>query len=273
MIFMGIDLAWGQGQADKKTKESGVILLNTNGDIADAGWTVGIRETIDWIESNAHKDTLLFVDAPLVVNNESGQRYCEKQVGQRYGRWKVSANSTHKHSKSLAGVALREELGNLGWRYSDGCSGSPGNGRYLSECYPYTTIVGAYELGYVDERPVYKRRPKKMKLAEFRPYRAQQCDELIYRIGKLSSAVPPMNLASHPETTRLQEEASPIADREYKHREDLLDAALCAWTASLWFHLGKQRCQVLGCNDPLSESLRSTIIAPARTEQRREPDS
>jgi predicted RNase H-like nuclease len=44
------------------------------------------------------------VDAPLVVRNESGQRPCETQVGQRYGRWRVSANTTNSHSPRLAGV-------------------------------------------------------------------------------------------------------------------------------------------------------------------------
>jgi predicted RNase H-like nuclease len=46
----------------------------------------------------------MFVDAPLVVANETGQRLCETQVGQRYGRWKVSANTTNIHSPRLAGV-------------------------------------------------------------------------------------------------------------------------------------------------------------------------
>ena len=30
----------------------------------------------------------------------------------------------------------------------------------LSECYPYTTLVGATELGHDRERPTYKRRPR-----------------------------------------------------------------------------------------------------------------
>jgi len=269
---MGIDLAWGKGSKNKKANESGVVLLGSNGDIEDAGWAVGISETIDWVKSHTHEDMLLFVDAPLVVNNESGQRLCEKQVGQRYGRWKVSANSTNKHSKSLAGLQLREELEKLDWLYSDGCSGPPRSGLYLSECYPYTTIVGVEELGYADERPVYKRKPgkmKNMKMPEFRRYRARQCDKLISRITKeLSATKPPIYLASHRETRCLMKETSPMSAKEYKHREDLLDATLCAWTASLWFHKGKQRCQVLGCDDPLSEIHRATIIAPARKGQR-----
>ena len=43
-----------------------------------------------------------FVNAPLVVRNTVGQRLCETQVGRRYGKWKVSANSTSLQSPRLA---------------------------------------------------------------------------------------------------------------------------------------------------------------------------
>lgn len=269
MVFIGIDLAWAEKSGGKTANESGVIMLDADGKILQAGWAVGIQETIDWLEKFSHEEALLFVDAPLVVNNPSGQRLCEKQVGQRYGRWKVSANSTNANSPRLAGVELRKQLEQRSWIYSDGCDGPPRKGRYLTECYPYTTIVGAEELGYENERPVYKRQPKKMKRAEFRPIRAKQCDELIRRVANLSSAIPPMDLTSHPETLSLVKQPSPISDTEYKHREDLLDASLCAWTASLWVRLGEERCQVLGRDDFPCNGLRSTIIAPARKEQRR----
>ena len=145
MMFIGIDLAWADGSAKKAANESGAVILDTTGKIVHAGWTVGIKETVDWLESHAPKEALLFVDAPLVVTNKSGQRLCENQVGRRYWRWKVSANSTNTKSKRLAGVDLRKKLEQRGWRYSDGCTGPPQKGRYLSECYPYTTIVGAEE--------------------------------------------------------------------------------------------------------------------------------
>ena len=58
-------------------------------------------------------------------------------------------------------------------------------------------------------------------------------------------------------------------EAEYKHREDLLDVALCAWTASVWVQWGKERCQVLGCDDSLLRNgLRATIMAPCKDEQR-----
>lgn len=267
---IGLDLAW----ADKSSgtmNESGIVMLDPDGNVTKAGWIVGIDDTVAWLDDYAPSNVLLFVDAPLVVNNRSGQRLCEKQVGQRYGRWKVSANSTSCQSAHLAGVELLKRLGKRGWMYHDGLGGPPaGPGKFVSECYPYTTIVGARELAYTVERPRYKRNPRRMSEAEFRPLRNAECDTLIHRVNSLQDKDPPMNLLTHPETRRLVEEPSPNDRKDYKHREDLLDAALCAWTAALWNRWGDARCQVLGFDEILSAGLQATIIAPARPEQRLE---
>ena len=267
-ICIGIDLAWAD-DGDRKPNESGVVMLDHKGAVVSAGWTVGVSDTVAWLHENAPANALLFVDAPLIVNNESGQRLCEKQVGQRYGRWRVSANSTNRQSPRLAGVDLMERLLALGWSYADGTQGPPmQSGRFVSECYPYTTIVGAAELGYDEERPRYKRKPGHMRIAKFRPLRAAACDELISRVAALKHANPPMDLESHPETRRLVTENSPATDKAYKHREDLLDAAICAWTAAFWLWWGTARCQVLGMGDTCSGDHLATIIAPALPEQR-----
>jgi predicted RNase H-like nuclease len=93
------------------------------------------------------------------------------------------------------------------------------------------------------------------------------CDELIQRLTALRAADPPLDLLSHELTHRLVKEASPINHVAYKHREDLIDAAIAAWTASLWFRYGISRCQVLGATEDV-ERPAATIIAPARPEQR-----
>ncbi len=132
------------------TNRSGVVALEPNGRISDADWTINLADAIEWIDANAVADTLLFVDAPLVIDNPDGQRLAERQVGQRYGKWWVSANSTNIKSPRKAGVHLRERLEARGWRCDDGLDGPPAGGRVVSECYPYTTIVGAFEFGYDD---------------------------------------------------------------------------------------------------------------------------
>ncbi len=262
MIFLGVDAAWGN------VNETGVLALDVNGTILDAGWTIGVNRTLAWINAHAETDTVVFIDAPLLVTNELGQRACEKQVGQRYGHpWKVSANSTNRRSLHLGGVALREALAAKGFRYDDGLDGPPESGRAVSECYPYTTIVGYEPFGY-SERPRYKRGPKKMRAPAFRSIRARECDGLIRRLTKLADADPPLDLGSNDVTRKLSHEKSPLNDKAYKHREDLLDAAVCAWTASLWHRHGYDACQVLGGDEPGLVRPAATIIAPARPTQR-----
>ncbi|MCX5562067.1 DUF429 domain-containing protein [Streptomyces sp. NBC_00038] len=268
--FIGIDLAWAHGGARAKPNETGVAAVDRSGTVLECGWTRGIEETKSWLARTAvGGSALAFVDAPLVVDNPAGQRPCEREVGQRYGRWKVSANSTNQNSPRLAGVLLREGLQESGWVYDDGRDGPPTGGMVMSECYPYTTLVGASEFGYDQERPTYKRRPVRVPTTRWRAVRAAECDRLIARMAGLATADPPLLLASHPVSRRLLDEPSPQRAADYKHREDLIDALLCAWTAALWSRHGPARCQVLGADSPVPPGRAATIIAPARPEQRR----
>jgi predicted RNase H-like nuclease len=265
--FVGVDLAWAEGQAGRPANESGVAALDRAGRVVDAGWTRGLDDTVAWIAATtADQPALLFVDAPPPVENPTGQRPCETQVGQRYGRWRVSANTSNLGSRHLAGVTLLRRLQGLGWSYADGQQ-RPARDRSVFECHPYTTLVGVAELGYDVERPRYKRKPRAVRPAEWRPVRAAACDDLLVRLTGLRAADPPLQFDSHPATRALLEEPSPARDVPYKHREDLIDAVLCAWTAALWDRHGTARCQVLGL--PATAGPAATIIAPARPEQRR----
>jgi predicted RNase H-like nuclease len=268
--FIGVDLAWAESRNGRQANETGIAVLDPVGRILDAGWTRTLSDTIDRIQAAAGRDpALLFVDAPLVVDNPRGQRACETQVGQRYGRWHVSANSTNLSSPRLAGVTLRTRLQAAGWAYDDGRTGPPTTGQVMSECYPYTTLVGAHELDYDRERPGYKRKPAALTMAGWRPRRAATCDDLTNRLAALHRADPPLQLLSHPATRQLVRQPSPLDDAAYKHREDLIDALLCAWTAALWHRHGLTRCQVLAPTATTTTAPVASIIAPARPEQRR----
>jgi predicted RNase H-like nuclease len=111
VIFLGLDLAWGEGTTRKAAAETGTVALDVTGRIVAAGWTIGIAETVEWVEREAGLDSILFVDAPLIVENETGQRLCEKQVGQRYGRWRVSANSVLAGARTVTVLMRRRWSG------------------------------------------------------------------------------------------------------------------------------------------------------------------
>jgi predicted RNase H-like nuclease len=262
--ILGLDLAWGQGRPGVAPNETGVVAAEPDGRIVAAGWTRGVEETAAWVERWAPRDAMALVDAPLVVTNPTGMRECEKEIGRRYGRWKVSANASNLGLPGvLAGVVLAARLAAGGWRIADGHGGPPAGGRSLYECFPYLALVGAPAFGYDVQRPIYKRRPRGLAPAEFRQLRARNADEIVRRAAALRD--PPIDLRSHEATAALLDEPTPLADRPAKHREDLLDAVLCAWTGLLWWHHGLARCQVLGGD----EVPPATVIAPCRPEQRR----
>src|SRR5689334_14501191 len=115
--YLGVDLAWPEDRAGLPANETGVAAIDPRGRILDAGWRRGVDEAVAWADAVAGGgDAVMFVDAPLVVGNETGQRPCETQVGQRYGRWKVSANTTNLASPRLAGVRFLTLAQARGWR-------------------------------------------------------------------------------------------------------------------------------------------------------------
>jgi len=268
--YIGIDLAWGEGTATKRANETGLALIDASGTVLDAGWARGIDAVAAWVITRSTPGDVIAIDAPLVVANATGIRECEREVAQRYSQWQVYANPSNLALPRLGGVTLRKRLEQAGFTYTDGSRPPLPDEVQFFECYPYTTLVGAPELGYDVERPRYKRfNPALPSPAARRDFRAAECDDLLQRMLRLTTIRPSLDLRSHPTTAALLEQPSPLNDAAYKHREDLLDATLCAWTAALWAQFGTERCQVLGATDsPDAEGRIPVIIAPARPEQR-----
>lgn len=272
--YLGVDLAWGLGSERKPANETGLVAMDAGGAVTDAGWARGVDAVTDWIAEHLGPRTLVAVDASLVVTNPTGIREAERQVGQRYGRWKVAANPTNLASAASAGARLLERLTDLGVGYVSDTAGMHGRtGPAAFECYPYTTLVGVEELGYDVERPRYKRLDLRVPAAEARTARAAAFDDLVHRLWT-TPLDPPLLLDSHPLTAGLAD-PSVLHGPTHKHREDLLDGALCAWTAAFWERHGDRRVQVLGGDpslpsDPPDDAGRQpVVVAPARPSQRR----
>jgi len=268
-LAVGVDLAWGPGTATRPANETGIAVLDDDGAVVDAGWERGLDAVLARLRPHLVPGALVAIDAPLVVANATGMRECEREVAQRYMHpWRVGANPSNLARADLAGVTLRIRLEAEGVAYLDGIAGPAHDGPAMFECYPYTTLVGTPELGY-DLRPRYKRMPRAGTRDDARRLRAAEHDELVRRLDALGARTGvPLDLGSHPATGELRRPA-PLVDAAYKHREDLLDAVIAAWTALAW-RLQPERFQVLGATSaPDAAGRRATIVAPARPEQRR----
>ena len=272
--YLGVDLAWGLGSERKPANETGLVAMDADGAVTDAGWARGVDAVTGWIAAHLGPRTLIAVDASLVVTNPTGIREAERQVGQRYGRWRVAANPTNLASAASAGARLLERLTDLGVGYvSSTAAMRERTGPAAFECYPYTTLVGVEELGYDVERPRYKRLDLRIPAAEARAARAVAFDDLVHRL-RTTPLDPPLLLDTHPLTAGLAD-PSVLHGPTHKHREDLLDGALCAWTAAFWERHGDRRVQVLGGDpslpsDPADDAgRRPVVVTPARPSQRR----
>ncbi|RIJ52270.1 DUF429 domain-containing protein [Clavibacter lycopersici] len=269
--FLGIDLAWAEGSATRQARETGLACIDASGRVLDLTTARGIDAVVDWVARWEGPGAVAAVDGPLVVANATGSRLAEKEVASRYGLLGISAYPSNAGRPAQGAVALRRRLEDAGWEYDDG-SGDvrDPDARTMLECYPYTTLVGAPELGFAGPKPRYKRLAPLLATADRRPHRAAEFRLVLEAVAGLAHADPPLDVTTHPRAAALVADGPAIVERQHKHLEDLLDGLICAWTAAYWARHGAQRSQVLGAADPVLDERgrRGTIIAPARAHQR-----
>jgi predicted RNase H-like nuclease len=59
--ILGVDLAWSDST---RACETGVVALARDGRVLASEWTVGVAETVAWLEQHADEQALPLVDAP-----------------------------------------------------------------------------------------------------------------------------------------------------------------------------------------------------------------
>src|SRR5881392_2715928 len=92
--FIGIDLAW---KSDRNS--TGAVCLQ--GDRTGAELVVvapplwSPADVLEFVRVNSATESVVAVDAPLIIINRSGQRTCETLVGRRYGRRDASCHTSN----------------------------------------------------------------------------------------------------------------------------------------------------------------------------------
>lgn len=190
MKYIGIDLAWSQ------KNNSGIALIENNR-VIYCDVIKGIDNIAEFI--NQYPNSIVGVDAPLTVENETGNREIEKEFLKDFAQYKLGVYPVNKKLLSkygpIAGVALRSKI-------------KQKLGNTLFEVYPHATIL---QLFHGKVLP-YKR--KKGRDTNFIKEQLKLLQNYLLEVVDGDFAV----------------DISKLKGMQLKEHEDKLDAIVCAYT-------------------------------------------
>ena len=234
--FLGIDFGW-QG------RPSGLACLEWTGSwlrLHDLRVECDLSAILTWVDEQSEKDTVIGVDAPIVIPNESGMRIADRLAHSKYGRYHAGAypaSRARDYWRRTTGFS--RDLRKRGFQHGDAMH-ARAEGRFQIEVHPHAATVQLHEL---DRIVKYKRG----RLAE----RILELGRLRYFMLERFPQLTPRLILSHlPEI--------PKTGPALKAVEDQLDAVTCAYVAAHWWYWGLER------NDVLGNSQEGYIVVPKR---------
>jgi predicted RNase H-like nuclease len=203
MQYIGVDLAWSQNN------DSGIALLEDN-KLISCDLMRGIDNIAYFI--NQYPNALIGVDAPLKVENETGNRDIEKEFLKDFAKYKLGVYPVNKKLLSKYGPIAGVELGSK----IDQKLGSK-----LYEVYPHATIL---QLFHGKVLP-YKR--KKGRDTSFIKEQLEILQNYILNVIEGDFTV----------------DISKLKGAQIKEHEDKLDAIICAYTV---YYCHTNNCKTYG---------------------------
>jgi predicted RNase H-like nuclease len=212
-LFAGIDLAWSTGW-------TGVAVVDDSGRIQSSGRVRTDAEIAAWVQAVPGRLTVVAIDAPLVVPNETGQRLAERLIGRAYSAYGAAAHTSNRGTYGGREARAMTLARRFGWAVDP--DAGPGQGRTRCiEVYPHPALVGLFELPY---RVDYKKGATARRLPGF------------WSLVQLLESIPELGLDTYPRWAELRRDLADPRPGELNRWEDEVDAILCAHLAWLWQH-------------------------------------
>jgi predicted RNase H-like nuclease len=220
--FIGVDLGW-------YGKPSGLASLEQNGNGLRLRKVTRLREVgeiLEWIAAEADGTCVVAVDAPLIIQNQTGIRPAERDLNRDFRRFEANCHAANLGRPFARHVTtFSRRLTDLGF-VEDADMKPRQSGRFQIEVHPHAATVNLFGL---DRIVKYKRGPRHRRASEL--FRLREL--LLTRLPGLDPAL----CAQLPEL--------PVAG-PLKPIEDQIDAVLCAYLAAHWWHWAKQQNRVYG---------------------------
>lgn len=218
-VLMGIDLAW---LSDKNGTGLALGVLSGKELLVNDVYTavIGYDNVVNIIDSVPGL-TGLAIDAPLIIENQTGNRPCEKALNSVYSKkWAGCHPSNLGRYPEASSVRLGLELLEKQFLHL----GRPGKDKWQFECYPHPAIL---ELFGLEQRLAYK----KGTLEERQIGQAR-----FARLIKTLDSHPFLSLNLKQDLGYLLDESliASLQGQALKDNEDALDAILCLYIAGLY---------------------------------------
>ncbi len=236
MFFVGIDLAWSEGNP------SGIAVIQGERErcefLCGSGEIYKDEEIIEYIMTHTTgKPALVAVDASLIVKNDSGERAVETQLKRIFARYHaVPYPSNRKLCDRLYGGVRGERLAKLleerEFRHDPYIEKSEESKKFF-EVFPHSAMVVIFQLKKILKYKARKDRSYNQRWQEFARYQSYLKG---LQIGQPCLYLPPQLLDINVTTMR---------GKSLKGYEDLLDAVFCAYFA-FYYWSDPQKCTVIG---------------------------
>ena len=230
MNFMGIDLAWTY------KNESGVCVISEKGRVMYCNSDIFSDEELAAIVNEySQTGAIVAVDAPLIVNNETGTRKPERLLmrDKFHGKSLSLLPCNRKLMKKIYGCIRGENLVSA-IRNGNPCFSITPNIRTSSysllETFPTGILLGLFPGNY----PIKYKAKKGVKIEE----RKSELIRLIQTINKLQELE---NTGDYFYEVNIMS----FSAVQLKHLEDKIDAFLCAYGA-FWCHKNKGHERIYG---------------------------
>ena len=223
----GVDLAWmsennGSGIAIGSLDKNSLRVERVVHGLKGCNNVCGLLESVTNLRGVA-------IDAPLIINNATGRRPCEGELGSVYSsRWAGCHPANRALYPDAASVTLSRALEKRGFLHL----GEPASEKWQFECYPHPAIIEIFRL---DKRLAYKK-------GSVAARRAGQI-ELAKHIRSLQT-VEGLALIPNADVDILTDASQIVSLRgqRLKDNEDGLDAIVCLYIAGLYAAGAPARC-------------------------------
>ncbi|OBF69551.1 GTP pyrophosphokinase [Mycobacterium sp. 852002-51971_SCH5477799-a] len=215
MYFAGVDLAWAG------RNPTGVAVVDSAGTLVRVCAVRDDDEILAALRPYVQGDCVVAFDAPLVVNNPTGQRPAENALNRDFRRYEAG---THPCNTGKPEFAAGPRAGRLAATLSLDLDPRSPAARRAIEVYPHAATVALFQL----ERTLkYKAKPG-------RTVDGLKSELLLLMDGveRLAHALVPLRVTGHDGWIALRRAVAAAQRKsELRRAEDPVDAVVCAYVA------------------------------------------